>query len=497
MCYINIRGIVEERKTVDPDKGTILSNYGIQIQNLESQNGLTACIPVDAKAKNRLRNLGLPVISLNDFSTNEEISISMQGAEAIKSGIFDISTIESIDAMPTVCHNPQLTYWHQLKHFFKHYKRDVDSPMQWGELELTFWIPPILHPNVKRLLITSPFLNKQQLRNIFPDQEMEVVQVEPTAWLPGNKLFQIRSSSKSQYEMLLFNSQTKKSDLSKIGERYLAGIWAEIKKDKTTKHAIITYNNIARELSSFAQLPNVIFVRNFKSILTKAIDMDAVQVLWLVGCPRWQRREMWQRAQMLFGNDEKPLTYDDEMRTDRYQDERIQGLYEQYVTGLLTQIIGRFGMNRKTGKTVVLLNNFQLPDITDRPETQLFDWADFEIADGLEKLEETIRIRESFEAERDKLTADTERAKVERVLGCSSRQANRVLNKLRGGNINRVSYREQILFLLSSGREKTTASLVAAIDSSPQAIGNELKRLLDAGEIVRIRRGVYALPQKQ
>ena len=143
----------------------------------------------------------------------------------------------------------------------------------------------------------------------------------------------------------------------------------------------------------------------------------------------------------------------------------------------------------------MLLTNIELPDITDRPETLLFDWEDFEIAGGLHKLEETIRTRERFEAERDKLTAESSREEVERVLGCSSRQANRMLQKLRGGNIPRVTFREQILFLLSSSREKTTSSLVAAIDASPQAIGNELKRLLDAGEIVRVRRGVYALPE--
>ena len=144
----------------------------------------------------------------------------------------------------------------------------------------------------------------------------------------------------------------------------------------------------------------------------------------------------------------------------------------------------------------MLLTDFVLPDIIDRPETLFFDWEDFEIAGELSKLEETISTRERFEAERDNLTADAKRKEVERILGCSSRQANRVLNKLRGGNISRVSIREQILFLLSSGPEKTTASLVAAIDSSPQAVGNELKRLLNAGEIVRVRRGVYSLPEK-
>ena len=145
----------------------------------------------------------------------------------------------------------------------------------------------------------------------------------------------------------------------------------------------------------------------------------------------------------------------------------------------------------------MLLTDFELPNITDRPETLLFDWEDFEVAGELHKLEEAIRIREAFEVEQANMTAETSREEVERILGCSSRQANRVLNKLRGGNIHRITLQEQILFLLASGREKTTAALVAAIDSSPQAIGNKLKQLLNEGEIVRVRRAVYALSEKK
>ena len=198
---------------------------------------------------------------------------------------------------------------------------------------------------------------------------------------------------------------------------------------------------------------------------------------------------------MLFGNDEKPLNYEGDIWTGNYKDERIQEIFNQNLSGVLTQIIGRAGLNHNSGKTLMLLTDFDLPDITDRQETLLFDWEDFEIAGGLHKLEETIRTRERFEAEQAKITAETSREEVERILGCSSRQANRVLNKLRGGNIPRITLQEQILFLLASGREQTTASLVAAIDSSPQAIGNTLKQLLNAGEIVRVRRGVYTLPE--
>lgn len=490
MCYINIKGRVVERKTVDPETGAILSNFAIDIQK-----GSTVYIPLDTHAKEKLHAIGLPTKSPLAYSVDDDVSIPMQMEEAISLGVLDISTLEDIALFPAVCGDPEWTYWHQLTAFFEHYMRDADAPMRWYGQFLSFWLPPQLHLNIKRLLLITPFLIEPQLRRVFPNDDVDVIRVEPTAWLPDNKVFQIRSSSSSLNEILNDNNPVNTMELTKIGERYFRGIRTEIERDVSIKHAIITNSNIVKMLPELREKSNVCFIKSFKSLLSKEINFEPVQVLWIVGIPRGRHRDNWKHSQMLFGNDENPLYYGKEVWDDATNDARIQEVYHQKISGLLSLIVGRVGLNRCRGKTVLLLNKIELPDITDRPETILFDWVDFEIAGGLHKLEATVSTRESYEAERDNLTAHSDRKEVERILGCSSRQANRVLNKLRGGNIPRVSFREQILFLLSSGREKTTASLVAAIDSSPQAIGNELKRLLDEGEIVRVRRGVYALPQ--
>ena len=133
-----------------------------------------------------------------------------------------------------------------------------------------------------------------------------------------------------------------------------------------------------------------------------------------------------------------------------------------------------------------------LPQIIDKPETLLFDWEDFEVAGGLDKLPEMIAIRERFETERDNLTVESSREKVEHILGCSSRQANRVLQKLRGGKPLRIPFRDQILSLLADG-EKRTAELIEAIEGHPKAIKNELSHLVDTGEITRVQWGIYTL----
>ena len=119
---------------------------------------------------------------------------------------------------------------------------------------------------------------------------------------------------------------------------------------------------------------------------------------------------------------------------------------------------------------------------------------DFDVAGGLKKLAEVIATRQGFETERDNLTPESSRKEVERILGCSSRQANRVLQRLRGGKIARVPCREQILALLANG-EKRTPELTEVIQGHPKAINTELTRLVEIGEIVKVQQGVYRLPE--
>ena len=199
------------------------------------------------------------------------------------------------------------------------------------------------------------------------------------------------------------------------------------------------------------------------------------------------------RTRILFGNDEEPLSYEMEPELYRYKDERVQSVYEKEVTRIFTEIIKLAQLNRLENKKIMLITGSRIPEITDRPETLLFDWEDFDVAGGLDELAEVIATRQRFETERDNLTPESSREEVERVLGCSPRQANRVLQRLRGGK-TRVTFREQILTLLADG-EKKTPEFTEAIRGHPKAINTELTRLVGMGEIVKVRRGLYRLPK--
>ena len=389
--------------------------------------------------------------------------------------------------------DPQWTFWHRLQHFFAYYKRDADAPMIWYQNALKFWVPPLLHRRVKRLLLMSSSLTERDVRQAFPHTEIEVTRLKPTAWVAGNKVFQIRTDTYPHETLLEYYHNWNILGVSKTGQRIFSGIRAEIERDPSVKHAIVTYMPIVEQLKDILEIENVCLVSHFKGLNRFASAFEEAQVIWIVGTPHWAPGTIWRRSQILYGNDERPLSYETDTEPYRYKDERVQRVYEQHTVGHLSEIVGLTGLNRLSGKTVVLVTSVRLPDITDRPETLLFDWEDFEVAGGLDKLPETIAIRERFEIERAHITADTHRTEVERILGCSARQAYRVLNKLRGGNIPRVLFREQIFSLLANG-ERKASELVEAIEGHPTSIRNELTRLLDAGEIVKVRWGVYKLP---
>ena len=405
----------------------------------------------------------------------------------------DAATVENIQTFPAVYADPNWTFWHQLKRFFAHYTRDADAPMRWEDEALRFRVPPILHPSVLYLFVNIPAPDAEHLRRAFLDVETEILRTKPMRWVPGNRVFQIRTGIYPRETILDLSNTWDSLGVSETGQHIFSRIQAEIERDRNIKHGIVTHVRAIEQLKDIAKNENVCFLTNFREKEGLESTFEEVQVIWIVGIPAMGARALLNRTQILFGNDEKPLSYEMEPGPYRYKDERVQSVYERDITRIFTKIIKLAQLNRLANKTVMLITGLRIPEITDRPETLLFDWEDFDVAGGLDNLAEVIATRQRFETERDNLTVESSRREVERVLGCSPRQANRMLQRMRGGKA-RVTFREQILVLLAGG-EKTTPELAAAIQGHPKAINTELTRLVERGEIVKIRRGVYRLPK--
>ena len=404
----------------------------------------------------------------------------------------DAATVENIQTSPAVCADPNWTFWHQFKRFFAHYTRDADAPMQWKDEALQFRMPPVLHPSVQYLFVNIPTLYAEHLRRTFLDEEIEILRRQPRSWVPGNSVFQIRTGIYPRETILDLGDTWDIMAMSETGQRIFSRIQAEIERDPNIKHGIITHVYAIEQLKHIAKNENVCFLTSFRELEGLETALEEAQVVWMVGMPQMGARAILNRTQILFGNDEEPLSYQREPVSSCYKDARVQSVYEKEIAGIFTKIMELAQLDRLADKKVMLITGVRVPEITDRPETLLFDWEDFDVAGGLDKLAEVIAIRQRFETERDNLTVESSREEVERILGCSQRQANRVLQRLRGRP--RVTFREQILALLVDG-EKKTPEFAAAIQGHPKAINTELTRLVGLGEIVKVRRGVYRLPE--
>ena len=468
-------------------QGSALGNFAIVLLNaIEIRDNSYA------DAVRRIRIVIQTFEWLEEELIQQMCHVPVQGKGGAR-GAIDTEIVEHIQEFPTVCSDPNWTFWHQLKRFFAHYTRDVDAPMRWEDEGLRFWVPPMLHPSVRHLVVTSSALYGEHLRRTFSDVETEILPAQPKAWVPGNHVFQIRTGIYSQETLLDLSDTWDVRGISEIGQHIFSGIQAEIERDPAIKHGIITHVYTIEQLRDIAKNENVCFLTDFRRVEGLETAFQEAQVIWIVGLPQMESHTILDRAQILFGNDERPLSYDIEPNSYHYKDERVQSVCEKAFTYIFTQIIELAQLDRLANKKVMLMTGLRIPEITDRPETLLFDWKDFEVAGGLDKLSEVIATRQRFETERDKLTSESSRKEVEAVLGCSPRQANRLLKKLRGGNIERVTFRGQILKLLADG-EKKTPELAAAIQGHPKAINTELTRLVDIGEIVKVKRGVYKLP---
>ena len=427
----------------------------------------------------------------------DDSKVEMSMDEAIEIGVLDVSRTESIEKFPTVYRNPNWTLWHQLKSFFLHYSRDADAPMFTRSGMLQFWLPPVLHQRINKLIFMSPSFSEAQLKQVFPDEPVSVKRVDSLETsLRGNQIFQLRSAPHISDAIMNYEVKWDVFSLSEIGMRYFFGIQREMENHLDRNHVVISsggtpvmlkdvligkivsYNDLINEASEHIEFRRSIF--------------EDADVVWIVGTPYSPPHFIWRQAKILFGHQAEPLCYDLIMHPYYFEDERIQTLYEHSAVGVLTQIIGNIGFNDASDKTLILNTPLRIPYITDAPETLLFDWEDLEIAGGLDRLSETIAQREAYQVKYAEMDASWSRERVEYLLGVSASQANRILQRLRGGLRARPLLEVQILNLLADG-EKTTAELIDGVQGNPGSVKNELTKLVRQGEIVRVQQGVYDL----
>jgi len=357
--------------------------------------------------------------------------------EAVANGFFQAETEADIAEMPAVDKNGW-TLLDQLTAFFAHYKREVDAPIAYHKGTLTFAIPPRLHPKVWKAVFMSATLDLDLFNRPFPKAHIE--DLPPTAWHTAATRYQLRTNLKPLTTVYKFKKRKKKKkrkavSLSATGEHYWRMMVDEIARTPDIKHGIITYKKVLKwkrneEASDLSELDNIVATAHYGNLVGLDTDFQDVETLWILFAPEIPHHEIVWRAKMFFGDDERPLNYGRD-ENGVYLDERLQQIWENAVLAELIQAIGRSRLVRNA-KNVILLTSHVIPGITDRIETRLFDEADWEIAGGLDGLDEAIAKREAFEARAAELTGENTIEDYQEVYGCSYERARQLWHEAGG-----------------------------------------------------------------
>ncbi|MYG00520.1 hypothetical protein F4212_15500, partial [Candidatus Poribacteria bacterium] len=432
---------------------------------------------------------------------------------AVSRGYFDASTETKIAKLPRV-YPKNWTLLDQLIIFFNHYKRTEDAPIQYHNDTLKFALPPSLHDDIWKAVFMSATLDEELFTRTFPKAHTN--NLPPTEWKPPSVTYQLRTNRNPRATVYKF-IDSKPASLSTSAEKTWQLMINEIRNTPNTKHAIITYKQILEwkqkeEASDFDTHDNIIATAHYGGLVGLDTEFQNADVLWILFAPEIPSHTIIWNAKLFYGNDETPLDYERDDK-DVYKDKRLRRIWKYAVISELIQAIGRARLVR-SAKTIMIFTSHYIPTITDRPETQLFDEADFEIAGSIANLGNAIKKREAAKKKAQDLTGENTLAEIQKVYGCTERQARKHQEKLTDISSNvkdkshisesllinnycdpfrNVTLASQIITVLESMHHKT-AEIIEVVEGQPTAIKNELKRLVDTGKIVKVRYGVYGLP---
>ena len=401
-------------------QGSVLADFGYAICNALEING-------SDKTDNIVTRLRAIVKA---FEPVKAVLIA-QLQQVIVSASDDAIGMHLKDAAAAGC-----TYWHQLKRFFDHYRHDTDAPMYFDGACVRFWLPPLMHPRAKKFVVLSPSIDADILRRAFPDKKVEVYDYGTQVALAGHRVYQLRSEVHSPHSLLNYDLDWDALSLSAVGIRYATGIHHTVRQTPETQHTIVSTDDMDTALSETLLENNARYMRfhagtyHYKD---KAPGLlEDTDVVWVLGTPYCQPITLWRCAQILYGDLPAPLDYTVSMHPYRFKDPRIQRLSEEYSRQVLVSMLAHTIPPETTGKTLVIQTALWLTDITDAPETRLFDWEDFEVAGGLQGLDTAIEKREAYEAEAAKINKTWMPYQVMPVLGIDYKTAAQLLIEVHG-----------------------------------------------------------------
>ena len=479
------------------------------------KTGKAVAIAVSEEALDIFKEMRVPAVFRREIDTNV-LTISYH--QAIQFGFYEIPADDDttpINDFPKLHRNQHWTPLHQLQQLFEQYPRIKDTPIHYNGESLSFYLPPEIHPSLDKIIMMSATAETELIKDkVFTDREVQVIEAEPARWLDGNEVFQISTGKYPRASVL-----DSEGNLKGFGQRAWDAMCAEIKRTPDKTHAVIAYKSLTEKYD----LPPNVVTAHFGATEGENERFAQCDVFWILFDQRIPLDKIEMRAKIIFGRDDPPLNYEYDKEKRVYVDERLQRIVDHHAIEQLTQAIGRARLVRRTGVRVVILTGRELPGISGRAETTLFNLEDLIIADGLDKLSQTVRKRKQSEAGQiaqiQQMIKDGDSDnQIRNELGIHPRRlaairetfpAPKPASTQHSGGMSQVippairapivggmDVTKQIQALIYSGlrgAKDICDRLNESHSLSPAAIRQRLARMVRSGKLIRTERGVYAL----
>ena len=461
------------------------------------KDGTMHHIPTDADAKitleaNRYKILTLP----EDFQIAygpDVIKRELEGA--VGCGLYDISQIKRFKRVSAMNSN----LFTQLKWFVKRYTRYENAPLQWNEKHgIKFYTKPKLHKNINKLLLMSATIDETQSRRTFDNKAVVFNQVPDTEWLKGNKCYQLSTANLPKASLLQRSDDGKYFALSKLGEFYVGKLRSLI--ENTDKKVCIITTKDTKNLieEDFETLPNLTGIINYGATMGLDQISEQTDIFVLLGIYEPNRKIIKRDAKIFFGEDEEVIKaeYDERDEDGNYLDHRVQNIYSNLVKEEMVQAAGRARLNRKKGKTLIILSAHYLPVYTEK--AQLFNSWIWNYCTNFEQLEGIIKETEKWETEekeeKKKAINDLENGTVTMKEMKEKHQnlSGEELKRIAKANPKKTTEQKLLeVYQLEPERIFTTKELNELVKTSKLSLFN--KKLIEKGKIRKVSHGKYQL----
>ena len=351
-------------------------------------------------------------------------------------------TAEYINALPKI----ETETWNvlsQLKLFFEVYTHPEGAPIAWKNKTLTFYLPPLPSYTEAKVICMSATLNENFFSTAFAVRnakrgDVGFINADDTDWHPEAKVFQLRTNRNPRHTLLVREQNDsgawRYTDFSDTGQRFFDAILESVSASPDLHHAIISYKWVVDTHATALEAQGII-TAHFGNLVGLDShfnrDTDTPIVLHILGSPETPPDITAHHFNLLYGGQGTIPNLDRDIATGEYKNDTVREVYSAGVKAELMQAVGRAGLV-KNPSTVVLWTSHELPSVSHRDQTDLFDETDWLNALGnLEALPDTIRAREAREQTAALATRAGDVRSVAQARGVTDRHARRLTQKTR------------------------------------------------------------------